>query len=264
VSPRFALGAALLLGPAAAAERPGPFHALGDNTLDAFTGGDALLHLAGVAATPPLIVLDVDADVHSFFAARPTLGQLSWPARVGGGVLPGLVGVPMLIWGDDEDVAGAWAVVQSAGLTVAYVSVLKAFTGRPGPTLEGDPAEQSREFQWGFLRNGIVEGWPSGHVAVTTATMSTLVAYYPDSTWLPWVAGGTVAYMIYGVSSFDRGQMHWFSDAVAGLFMGYAIGHTVGERFRADVDGVSAPPPTVRWRPWIDGDTVGLGLSWTP
>ena len=37
---------------------------------------------------------------------------------------------------------------------------------------------------------------------------------------------------MFGVSSINRGGMHWFSDAVAGALMSYAVGSTVGKYYR--------------------------------
>ena len=37
---------------------------------------------------------------------------------------------------------------------------------------------------------------------------------------------------MFGVSANNRGGMHWFSDAVAGALMSYAVGSTVGKYYR--------------------------------
>jgi len=49
------------------------------------------------------------------------------------------------------------------------------------------------------------------------ATCSSLAAYYPDSWALKLVGAASVATMMFGVTSFRGGSMHWFSDAIAAL-----------------------------------------------
>ena len=65
------------------------------------------------------------------------------------------------------------------------------------------------------------------------AVVSALTSFYPDKTWLKVVGYSYVAYMILGVSSVNRGGMHWFSDAIAASLMSYAIGSTVGKYYRS-------------------------------
>ena len=65
------------------------------------------------------------------------------------------------------------------------------------------------------------------------AVVAALTSFYPDKTWLKVVGYSYVAYMILGVSSVNRGGMHWFSDAIAASLMSYAIGSTVGKYYRS-------------------------------
>jgi len=53
-------------------------------------------------------------------------------------------------------------------------------------------------------------GWPSGHTSSTMAVVSALTSFYPHKTWLKVVGYSYVAYMMLGVSSVNRGGMHWF------------------------------------------------------
>jgi membrane-associated phospholipid phosphatase len=108
----------------------------------------------------------------------------------------------------------------------------------------------------------VIAGWPSGHVAVTTAVLSALVTYYPDSLWLRLVMGVGVAGMMLGVSSFDHGGFHWASDAVAGALLAFPIGTSTGRGMRKLVDGRKTRPET-SWfltpslRPEVTGVLVG-------
>jgi membrane-associated phospholipid phosphatase len=167
-----------------------------------------------------------------------------------------------------ETVGAAWAVLQSGALTLGYVTVLKLVTGRPAPrddyipSLATDEATLSRTFRPGFYRGGVIAGWPSGHVAVTTAMLSALAAYYPDSFWLKLALVVGSAGMMVGVSSFEAGGMHWGSDAVAGALFALPIGLSTGQGMRKLVSG-KALAKTSAWfvtpslRPDMTGATVG-------
>ncbi len=72
----------------------------------------------------------------------------------------------------------------------------------------------SKTFRFGFLHGGIYWGWRSGHTAATMAVVSALTNYYPGRPWLNIAGYGLVAYTMFGVSSINRGGMHWFSDAM--------------------------------------------------
>jgi membrane-associated phospholipid phosphatase len=79
------------------------------------------------------------------------------------------------------------------------------------------------------------------------AVVSALTNYYPDKTWLKISGYSLVAYTIFGVSSVNRGGMHWFSDAVAATLMSYAIGSTVGKYYRNIYSGKNTPvTPSVK------------------
>ena len=136
---------------------------------------------------------------------------------------------------DDEAVGASFAVLQSSLIAFGYNTLLKAITGRPNPDWRHteDMDDLSKTFRFGFLRGGVFWGWPSGHTSSTMAVVSALTSFYPDKTWLKVVGYSYVAYMILGVSSVNRGGMHWFSDAVAASLMSYAIGSTVGKYYRS-------------------------------
>jgi membrane-associated phospholipid phosphatase len=152
---------------------------------------------------------------------------------------PFVVGGSLFAYGklhkDDEAVGASYAVLQSSIIAFSYNTLLKAITGRPNPDWRHteDMSDLSKTFRFGFLRGGVFWGWPSGHTSSTMAVVSALTSFYPDKTWLKVVGYSYVAYMVLGVSSVNRGGMHWFSDAVAASLMSYAIGSTVGKYYRS-------------------------------
>lgn len=220
-----------------------PLSNIGGNAITSISGRNALLHAAAFLSTYVLVRHGVDAEVEQYFHDRPVFGNLSFPVAPAGMIVPvAVIGGLYYVGKRDSEaktLAASYAVLQSTALTLAYVSVLKGITGRPHPD-PGSPepmADQSRRFRFGFLRGGMFWGWPSGHAAVMTAVATTLTTFYPEKDWLNLGALGTVAYTLVGVSSVGAGSMHWFSDAVAGTLMGYAVGSTVGRYYRRLADG---------------------------
>jgi len=232
----------------------GPLDGLLRNLGGAFSGVNLVYPLLAVAATTTMATQDVDLDVHNYFHDHPNWGRAAYPS-----IILGVAGPVALFGGlhivgrvrdNPETVGAAYAVLQASALTLGYVTVLKFFVGRPAPrddyvpSVAADEEKLSRTFRPGFYRGGVIAGWPSGHVALTTAALGALVAYYPDSVWLKLVMGVGVAGMMLGVSSFDRGGFHWASDAVAGALMAFPIGTSTGRGMRKLVDGRKARTET--------------------
>lgn len=125
------------------------------------------------------------------------------------------------------------AMGQAAILGAVISSGLKAFTGRVAPDEHSKTVDYSGDFRFGFLRGGIYEGWPSSHTTTAFAMATTLMELYPDNVTIR--CGGLLyaSFVSLGVST----NIHWFSDAVAGEFIGYAIGSTVGTGYRNLMNG---------------------------
>jgi membrane-associated phospholipid phosphatase len=124
------------------------------------------------------------------------------------------------------------ALGQAAILAGVMTSALKAFTGRVPPDSPDNPHDYSGEFRFGFLRGGVYEGWPSSHTATAFAMATTLMELYPESAVTRYGGLAYASLIGLGVST----NIHWFSDAVAGALIGYAIGKTVGSGFRNLLD----------------------------
>jgi membrane-associated phospholipid phosphatase len=276
------LAALALAGPARAADDeagqvvpgsfPGPFDRIGRNLADSFLGPQLGFQLAAVAATATMTSQDVDVRVHRYFHDHPLWGRDLYPSIVIGVAGPVALfgGLQMAgrLGGNPETVGAAYAVLQAGVLTLGYVTLLKLVTGRPAPredyipALAADDEHLSRKFRFGLYRGGIVAGWPSGHVAVTTAVLSALAFYYPDSWALKAALVLGSAGLALGVSAFEAGGMHWASDAVAGALMAFPIGMATGRGMRSVVDGGRARPQsawfvTPSLRPEVAGAMVG-------
>jgi hypothetical protein len=77
--------------------------------------------------------------------------------------------------------------------------------------------------------------------------------------WLKWLGVGLSTYMLYTISAFNSAQMHWFSDGIAGGFMGFAIGKSVGEGWRMDANQNHEPASSsFYWYPLVSKNTFAL------
>lgn len=234
-----------------------PINDLGRNAAESFWGWNVALHLLAAGQTALVSRLDVDYEVRQAFHRHTGWGQAAYPAVILGvagpvGAISGLFAKGY--WGKDQETLGAaYAVLQANALTLGYVTVLKLITGRPPPHDElvgpvaPDMRSLSHTFRFGVGRGGVFHGWPSGHVAATMATCSSLAAYYPDSLALKLAGAASVAYMMFGVTSFRGGSMHWFSEAIAGALVAYPIGVATGKGFRRMQQGRAPARDHTAW-----------------
>jgi hypothetical protein len=203
----------------------------GENFGRSFTGYRLAAQLGALGATAALAGSATDADVHRHFVP----GQAdAWadPAIYAGFLLPPLVGGTLYLAGGDDDRirTASYAATQASLLTLGYVTALKFISGRPRPDAsEFAIDEQSRTFRPG--REGIVYGWPPGHTAVTAAPLSSLAAYTESPALWGLAAAGRL-YMGAAMVGAEGSPQHWLSDTVAGGFIGFAVGTSVGEGFR--------------------------------
>jgi hypothetical protein len=216
-----------------------------------------------VGSTELLIKSGFDAQVFDNF--RQTTNDAAWPGAVIGSGAAALVSGVWLYYsskssGNKETLGASFVIAQASLITVSYVIFLKAFTGRAHPSNRSplSSRDQSEDFKFGFTKPLTGYGWPSGHVSHTVAVTSALAYYYPTKRWLKWLSAGLSSYMLYTVSAFDSGQMHWFSDGVAGAFMGYAIGSSVGKNFRQQIDQSAPQTSALQFLPVIGSNYVAM------
>ncbi len=217
-----------------------PFSDILRNTGESFRGYNLLFHAVALASTYAIIESGADYRAHNYFARnKKAYDAASLPAVYIGYIAPLALGGVMYsigLFGEDPESLGAGsAILQASLIALCYSSVLKAFTGRPNPDsgVYTRRTDESGEFRWGFMRGGIHCGWPSGHMAASTAVISSMVFFYDESVLIKVIGGIAWLYMALGVLSHEGNTMHWLSDVAAGSLMGFAIGSTVGRSFRS-------------------------------
>ncbi|MFZ0452140.1 MAG: phosphatase PAP2 family protein [Ignavibacteriaceae bacterium] len=209
------------------------FHGIADNALSSITNNYGLNYLIAAGATFGIVKSGFDWQWHKNAEEHKWISNAGF---VSVGTQPiASVAVPLglYLFGHFKDnrklqITGL-AIGQAAILGAVASSVLKAFTGRVPPDKKGLTNDYSGEFRFGFLRGGVYEGWPSSHTATAFAMAAALMELYPDNAAIKYGGLAYASLIGLGVST----NIHWFSDAVAGAFIGYAIGIAVGRGFRS-------------------------------
>ncbi len=122
----------------------------------------------------------------------------------------------------------AFAVTQAAIAGLLISSFYKIFTGRiPPPFNSQSLVDMSRQFEFGFFRDGMFWGWPSSHTTVAFAVAITLFILCRNNRVIKYGSLLVALYIGIGVST----NIHWFSEFVAGAIIGSVIGVAVGNSF---------------------------------
>ncbi len=244
-------------------ELPLPADRLGCNLVDAATGENLLFYGAAVLSTMELSASGADHEIRVFVEERlGTRGFSDFTVSLGYYGLPAmgaLVYATGLVARDTKLAGAGAAALQAMTVTFATTVLLKGLTGRPFPNHGGHPEsperllhpEWAREWRGPLLENS---AWPSGHTSVAVALASSLVSYYADVPWLPWVLYPGAASVAFGMMS---GAHHWASDVVAGALMGHAIGASIGADFRRMHDARVGRPRVAL----VPFGTAGLALA---
>lgn len=204
------------------------------------------LHLLAMVISIPIVVYGGDWVYHTFFRENKLLQIFLFPAVSVGGLIPFIIPPIIYLYGKKENrkylESLAFALTQAAVVAVIWSSIYKAITGRTGPEIfENIDKDYSKEFAFGILRNGVFHGWPSAHTSIAWAMAIVFYCYRPDkninlqnpSVDLPKFlqyrnfAFIYAFYIGFGVST----NIHWLSDAIAGIFIGIAVGLSVNQTF---------------------------------
>jgi len=184
----------------------------------------SILFFVAIVITYLSVVTDFDWKYFQFLKNYNLLQKILFPAVMIGGFLPMILSlmVMILFW---KFRSRNWfkkmiKIFFALVFAVIIDSILKSITGRPAPSMAVGLIDNSQIFKFGFMRGGIFWGWPSEHAMVAFA-MSTVFAKLNSSKWYwPLLAYLYGFYIATGVSL----RIHWFSDALSGVLIGYAIG----------------------------------------
>ena len=206
------------------------FTTLPKNIARVFTGYNLLWQGIAMVLTAGIVLSGFDwwYFTHVFSAGRSTP---LFTAVIVGGQMP--IVAPLVLLGigilkrSKKILTAGWAMGQAALVGLIISSFYKAFTGRIQPP-HSTAIDISHEFNFGILKHGMFWGWPSSHTTVAFAMAFALVALYPNSKLIRYLAPLYALYIGIGVSM----NIHWFSEFIAGIIFGTIIGVAVGNGFK--------------------------------
>ncbi len=170
-------------------------------------------------------------DWYYFEATRGISVSVWMWAGILGFMVPVFLPLLMLAFGfykkNKRTINSAYAIIQAGLLGLGVSSFYKVFTGRVGLPHIALSIDTSKIFQFGFLRGGAFQGWPSSHTSVAFAISIALFTLYPENKIIRY---GAVIYALYIGIGASVG-FHWFSDFVSGIVLGSMIGIVVGKSF---------------------------------
>jgi membrane-associated phospholipid phosphatase len=208
------------------------FYKLGNHFVGSFTYHYGLNYLLAGVSTYAIVNTGIDWKWHRTSIDHGWMRETGFISVHAGPIVAYTVPSALYLYGlldknSDIQVTGL-ALGQAALLGVGISSMIKVFTGRVSPDNLTSLNDYSKNFRFGVLRGGILEGWPSSHTTVAFAMATTLIELYPDNLAIK-IGALTYASLIgLGVST----NVHWSSDVVAGALIGYSIGKAVGAGYR--------------------------------
>lgn len=189
------------------------------------------LAFQGLAILLTYIIVASDFDWKYFEMTRKISPLFYFPAIILGGTLPIIIPLFLLWYGKtkrNENISFAgYALGQSAIMGSLVTTFYKIFTGRIQPSLINNTIDISKKFNFGFMRNGIVWGWPSSHTTIAFAMATTIFYLYPKKKILLFFVFAYALYVGLSVSV----SIHWFSEFIAGIIFGIIIGRIIGKSF---------------------------------
>tara|TARA_R110000850_G_scaffold41596_3_gene106525 strand:- start:3359 stop:3976 length:618 start_codon:yes stop_codon:yes gene_type:complete len=189
--------------------------------------------LASSLLTALLVQSGLDWRYFVWIQNSRAVGLLPLADRVGY-VAPVLVSLGLAAVATVAPRRGAWSLTGAsvaAALGGLAVSVaLKSVTGRMSPPhhafgagLEG--ADNSAAFQFGFLNQPLIGGWPSSHATVAFAVLVALVLLTRRRTYVVIFGSPLALFIGLGVSF----GYHWLSEFASGILIGSAVGYAVAQ-----------------------------------
>jgi membrane-associated phospholipid phosphatase len=215
------------------------FYNFDQNIIQSYTNGFGIYHTSAAGLTYALVKGGIDWDYFSYMKANKYVSQAGFASVITGGLVPLTIPFYLFFKGRADEnpklIYTSLALGQSVMISLLVSSAYKAVTGRDEPELDNreNRNNYSRNFNFGFMRRGIFDGWPSGHATNAFAMAATVMEMYPGNVNVR-VYSGLYAMLIgLGIST----NIHWFSDFVAGALIGYSIGSSVGRSFRNLYEG---------------------------
>jgi len=210
------------------------FKDFGSHFIQSFTYNYGLNHIIAASGSYGIVKSNTDWEIFKFMNEHEAIGYAGFSGVIVGGLTPLVLPLGLYYYGkansNNELQNTALALGQAAIISYFISSGYKAITARRGPDVfdNENKTNYSEDFKFGLFNRGVFDGWPSGHTTTAFAMAFTLRELYPENET---IQIGSLIYAVFIGLSVST-NIHWFSDAFAGAFIGYAIGKTVGNGFK--------------------------------
>jgi len=198
------------------------------------------LHLGVIIVTIILVFSGLDWAYFVYVLnAVPT--SFLYIADATGFILPGLlimVSIGILVVSRKKlERLYAEAMIYAILLGITLSTIIKAFTGRISPPHfhYGETQamiDNSQAFNFGFLRESVMGGWPSSHATIAFAIATTLAFLLPKRWYVFVILFAPALFIGIGVTF----GFHWLSEFIAGACLGLVIGLVVGGFYNKNYD----------------------------
>jgi len=165
-------------------------------------------------------------------------------------------------WADDEQTyAVGFELVEGMIATTIATQFLKHVTGHETPNHATSP-----KGEWDFFPNQrdyadcvpCYDAFPSGHVAVSTMTLTVLHNNYPDNPWI--MPTGVTLISLLAFQMMNNG-VHWASDYPLAIGLGYVFGEIAFERGQSALAS-GKESSGAQWLPLVNQDSLGMTVHY--
>ena len=189
-----------------------------------FQGGALFVHVAAMVSTYFFVVSGFDWNYFLFMHTHGSFAVLVI-ASIIGLLVPFLIPLALYVQGkqkkNNELIRVGRTLFASVVATFLIILAYKSFAGRVSPPEHGPLFDISTHFQFGFMREQVIGGWPSSHTAIAFAMAVCVSTLYPKSRSLRIAAFIYTLIIGLGVSM----GWHWFSEFFAGAIIGSVVGY---------------------------------------
>ena len=198
-----------------------------------FHGGAFFVHVAAIVSTYFFVVSGFDWNYFLFMHTHGSSAVLVVTDIIGL-LVPLFVPLALYVRGkqkkDSELMRVGRTLFASVVATFLIILAYKSCTGRVSPPDHGPLLDISTHFQFGFMREQVIGGWPSSHAAIAFAMAACVSTLYSKSRTL-YIAVFTYALIIgLGVSI----GWHWFSEFFAGALIGSVVGYVSAQMHKME------------------------------
>jgi membrane-associated phospholipid phosphatase len=194
-----------------------------------------LIHAVAILGTWFLMTTGVDW-LYFVYVLNNFSNELLYLTDVLGFIIPGVIFVVsvFILFLDSEKLRRIYAeaAVYAILLSLSLSTILKAFTGRVSPPHHHHGQElilidNSHGFNFGFMNQAVIGGWPSSHATVAFALAVVFVLLLSKRWYLSMAVLASATFVGLGVTI----SFHWLSEFVAGACLGTVIGLVVGRYY---------------------------------